>query len=140
MVAGAVLATTALLWFAFEKAPEARAYTHSYPAFEQEILLHNVKSVTISEGSEAKGKLKTGATFTVALPKNDPGLYDLLNAHSVAVSVEARPTWRAAVFPLLPILLVIVSWLLIGFLLGVGFYWGLRWSRRIMTGSTTGGL
>ncbi len=142
LAACGLLAATTLFWFGARGSKEAGVSTHSFPAFQQEVLNDNVRTVTISRDSEAKGMLKSGAPFTVSLPPNDSSIYDLLYAHGVAVEITASrsPAWLSALIYFLPIPLVIGSWLLFGFLLGVGFYWGLRWSRRFTTGSTTGGL
>lgn len=141
-VCGLLVATT-LLWFSAQQGRKAEVRTHGYAAFQQEIVSGNVQSVSVSAGSEARVALKSGATFTVALPPDDPNIYDLLNVHNVTVEIEAStsPAWLSAAITLAPVLLVIpFSLLLLGFLLGVGFYWGVRWSRRFTTGSTTGGL
>lgn len=87
----------------------------SYTAFIKHVQQDEVKSVTISENG-ITGLLKDGKVFTTVAP-NDATLIPTLRSRDVEIKAELPPQtpwWASVLSTLLPMVLVVGLWFMIG--------------------------
>jgi len=108
-----MLCTAVLLWRVVQTGTATGQEKLSYTEFRQEVKAGNVERVTITNGNQVTGELKTGDKLQTVLPSDYPGIIQTLEESGVSIEVKdsSTPAWLSFIINASPFILLFAFWI-----------------------------
>ncbi|MBI3693818.1 MAG: ATP-dependent metallopeptidase FtsH/Yme1/Tma family protein [Acidobacteria bacterium] len=109
-----MICTAVLLWAVVKSGSPGREKTYTFTQFLDEVQAGNVTEVTISNGNQVTGKLKSSPVMLrTVIPANYPDVYKLLQDRKVNIDIKQADSnnWITLLVNASPFILLIAFWI-----------------------------